>query len=111
FPGIRVASSVPVTRTGLPGPRTTDDERRSLEPSSALPSTGEAAGEAHAAPAYRIVAPNLARPYGFHKTKPLPLPPDPPRPHRRILPEEWQPALRLGPAAQRAPRSARRGRA
>jgi len=79
---------VPVTRTGLPGPRTTDDERRSLEPSSALPSTGEAAGEAHAAPAYRIVAPNLARPYGFHKTKPLPLPPEPARHHRRIVLEE-----------------------
>src|SRR2546428_6802876 len=97
-------------RTGLPGPRTTDDERRSLEPSSALPSTGEAAGEAHAAPAYRIVAPNLARPYGFHKTEPLPLPPEPARHHRRIVLEEQQPTPRPRPAVQLALRLQRHER-
>src|SRR3989442_16027776 len=76
-PGIRVSSPPEPPRRSAG--RGTGSEGSTLEHS---PTLGEAAGEAHAAPACHIVAPKLARPQNFHKTKSLPFP-SPPSPHPR----------------------------
>src|SRR5207302_2530878 len=68
---------------------------------------GEAAGEARAAPAYRIVAPKLARPERLHKAEPLPLTSQSPRDHRGVVLEEQQPPFRLRPLVQTALRRER----
>src|SRR5437016_4277456 len=73
-------------------------------------SRGEAAGEARAAPACRIVARKLARPERLHKPEPLPLAPQSPRDHRRVVLEEQQPRLRLRPLVQAALRLERHQR-
>src|SRR5947207_7493042 len=58
---------------------------------------GEAAGEARAAPACRIVAGKLARDERLHKTEPLALAPQSPRDHHGVMLEEQQPPLRFRP--------------
>src|SRR5919108_906433 len=68
----------------------------------ALPDPGEAAGEARAAPAYRVVAGKLARHERVHKAESLPLPPQPPCNRRGIVLEKEQPALRLRARVQAA---------
>src|SRR2546426_7881723 len=96
-PGIRVSSPPEPPRRSAG--RGTGSEGSTLEHS---PTLGEAAGEAHAAPACHIVAPKLARPQNFHKTKSLPFPSQPSRHHRRVVLEHQEPALRLGAPVQLA---------
>src|SRR5438105_2718551 len=80
------------------------------EPWSTLPTCREAAGEARAAPACRIVAGKLARHERLHKPEPLPVAPQSPRNHRRVVLEEQQPRLRLRPLVQAALRLERHQR-
>src|SRR6266516_2428774 len=96
-PGIRVSSLPDSPRRRAE--RGNGSEGSTLEHS---PTLGEAAGEAHAAPACHIVAPKLARLQNFHKTKSLPFPCQPSRHHRRVVLEHQEPALRLGAPVQLA---------